>query len=289
MSLPRDLTKFILMKSSKPRPLFPRASLMVAAAILSIGAPPIARAANIFWDTDGVTSSATGGSGIWTDTGNANWFNAGSSTTTTGSNATTDYAFTPNDIAYFTGTGAEVTLGSDITLGGLVFTGISTATGNDYKISGTNKLTFATPSGARSPSLRVDLGYRATLGADVSGTVGFTKTGDGTLVLTNNANSITGPIVVKGGMLVITDGGQLGGGSAPIQVVGFANTGSPGFSGGSLYVQGTSTNALGGITINREISASGRGPGPSNNGAGIVSIGQNNFAGGISLGIGNEA
>jgi autotransporter-associated beta strand protein len=257
---------------------------MVAAALLSVGAPPAARAANIFWDTDGNASTATGGSGIWTATGNANWFAAGSATSIAGDGVTADYSFTANDYAYFTGTGASVALGSDVTLGGLVFTGISAATRNDYSISGSNKLTFATPSGARSPSLRVDHGYRATIGAEVSGTVGLTKTGNGTLVLTNNANSITGPIVIKGGSLVITDGGQLGGGSAPIQVVGYGNVGSPGFSGGSLVVQGTSVSALGGITINREITGSGRGPGAANNSASVISIGSNTFSGGVSFG-----
>jgi autotransporter-associated beta strand protein len=256
---------------------------MVAAALLSVGAPPAARAANIFWDTD-ITAGAAGGSGIWTDSGNAYWFNAGASTTITGDGVTADYSFTGNDYAYFTGTGAEVALGSDITLGGLVFTGITAATRNDYKISGSNKLTFATPSGSRSPSLRVDFGYRATLAVEVSGVSGLTKTGNGTLVLTNDANSITGPIVVKGGALVVTADGQLGGGSAPVQVVGYGNTGSPGFSGGSLVVQGTSVDALGGITINREITGSGRGPGAINNTASVISIGQNVFAGGITFG-----
>ena len=133
---------------------------MVAAALLSVGAPPIARAANIFWDVDGSTTTATGGSGLWTTTGNANWFNAGSATTVAGNDATTDYTFTANDIAYFTGTGAEVALGNDITLGGLVFTGVSFATRNDYQISGTNKLTLAKPTAQAMPSLRVDLGAR---------------------------------------------------------------------------------------------------------------------------------
>ena len=202
---------------------------MVAAALLTVGAPPAARAANIFWDAD-ATPGASGGAGIWTATGNTNWFDAGSATTITGDGTTTDYAFTANDYAYFTGTGAEVSLGSDVTLGGLVFTGVSFASRNDYLISSStaNKLTLATPSGARAPSLHVDTGIRATISAELAGTAGFTKTGNGTLVLTNNANSLTGGIFIKSGALVVTSAAQLGGGSRPILVTGMANTGSPG-------------------------------------------------------------
>lgn len=284
MSPPRDLPKFILMKSSKPRPLFSRASLMVAAALLSVGAPPIARAANIFWDTDGSATAATGGSGIWTDTGSANWFNAGSSTTTTGSNATTDYSFTANDIAYFTGTGADVSLGNDITLGGLVFTGVTFASRNDYLISSStaNKLTLAKPAGLAAPSLRVDLGARVTISAQLAGTSGFTKTGNGTLVLTNISNTLDGGIFIKGGAIVVTNAAQLGAGIRPIAVTGVAGTGNPGFTGGSLFVQ--APDAITGITFNRVISASGRGPGAVNGAGALISVGNNTFTGTVGLG-----
>jgi len=65
MSLPRDLPKSIQMKISKPRPLFSRASLMVAAALLAVGSPTPARAANFTW------TKANTGDYAWTN--KANW------------------------------------------------------------------------------------------------------------------------------------------------------------------------------------------------------------------------
>ena len=124
---------------------------MVAAALLAVGAPKPAKAANLFWDTNSDTAGI-GGAGAW-DTAATNWFNANAGTTATGLDVTSAYTFTANDYAYFTGTGASVSLGADITLGGLVFAGVTTPTLNSYAISGANKLTLATPSGARSPSV----------------------------------------------------------------------------------------------------------------------------------------
>jgi len=106
------------MKSSKSRPLFSRASLMVAATLLAVGTPKVARAANLFWDTtSGV--AGLGGTGAW-DTTTANWFNAGGATTTLGDQPTIASSFTLNDVAYFAGAvgGSNVvTLGEAITIG----------------------------------------------------------------------------------------------------------------------------------------------------------------------------
>ena len=44
-----------------------------------------------------------------------------------------------------------------------------------------------------------------------------------------------------------------------------------------------------GLTIAREISGSGRGPGAANAAGAIMSIGNNTFTGGITLGNGNDA
>ena len=75
-----------------------RATLLVAAASLSVGLAPRARAANFFWDTtSGV--AGLGGTGTW-DTTTANWFNAGTATTTDGLQPTAAIgAFTSNDVA----------------------------------------------------------------------------------------------------------------------------------------------------------------------------------------------
>ena len=93
---------------------------MVAAASLSVGLIPRARAANFFWDTNGATAGLGGATGNW-DTTTANWFNAGSATTAVGDQETAVAAFTANDVAYFAGTAGSVTLTAPITVGGLNF------------------------------------------------------------------------------------------------------------------------------------------------------------------------
>jgi len=253
---------------------------MVAAALLAVGTPKPAKAANIFWDTND-TAPGTGGTGTWMNSGSPSWVNAGSGTSITGTTAATDFASTANDIAYFTGTGAEVTLGENITVGGLVFTGVTFATRNDYKLTG-SRLTLAVPVGINAPTLRVDLGARVTIDSQLAGTSGLVKTGDGTLVLTNNTNTLDGGIFIKAGALVVTNAAQLGAGIRPIAVTGVAGTGNPGFTGGSLVVQ--APDAITGLTFNRVISASGRGPGAYNGAGALISVGNNTFTGTVGLG-----
>ena len=97
---------------------------MVAAALLSIGGtlPPSARAANLTWDNDAnsannnlSTGAGLGGAGAWGST-DLKWFDG-----------TNDIAWTDanKDIANFIGTGGAVTLGAGFTVGGLVFTGVT--------------------------------------------------------------------------------------------------------------------------------------------------------------------
>ena len=83
---------------------------MVAATLLAVGTPKVARAANLFWDTtSGV--AGLGGTGAW-DTTTANWFNAGGATTTLGDQPTIASSFTLNDVAYFAGAVGGSTMGS---------------------------------------------------------------------------------------------------------------------------------------------------------------------------------
>lgn len=254
---------------------------MAAAAFLSV-APPVARAANFFWDTNG-GSAGLGGTGTW-DTTTANWFNAGSATTTNGLQPTAAIgAFTSNDVAYFSGAAGSsntVTLGQAITIGGLNFSGLTS-----YVLDGASALTLAAPSGTPTqPTVAVASGSRVNVTAKISGTQGLLKTGNGTLVLGNSANDFTGDLLIRGGAVVITASAQLGAGTGPVMVQGFSNTGNPGFSGGSLVVQGGIT----GISVSREISASGRGPNAANASGAILSVGNNNFTGGVTLGTQTE-
>ena len=269
------------MKIQKPRPLINRASLLAAAAMLAV-APPAARAANLFWDVNGSTAGL-GGTGTW-DTTSANWFNAGSNTTASGTGATAAIgAFTTNDVAYFAGTAGTsytVTLGEAVTIGGLNFSGFT-----NYDIVGASALTLGVPAGKPAqPTVSVAGGSRVTVTAKLSGSQGLLKTGNGTLVLGNSANDFTGDLLIRGGAVVITDSAQLGAGTGPVMVQGVSNTGNPGFSGGSLVVQGGAT----GISVAREVSASGRGPNAANASGAILSVGNNNFTGGVTMGTQTE-
>ena len=257
---------------------------MVAAALLSIGStlPPSAKAANLTWDNDAnsannntTTGAGLGGAGAWGST-DLKWFDGANDIAWTDAN---------KDTAIFMGTGGSVTLGTGFTVGGLVFTGV---TSGAFSLAG-DTLTLAAPNGAVTPTVSVNTGVRATISSLVAGVSGFTKTGNGTLVLSNNGNTFTGDIAIRGGNLVITNASQLGLGTSAIAIFGFGNTGNPGFSGGSLVIQGASSSPITGLTISRELSGAGRGPGAANNSAAILSIGNNTFTGGITLGHGNEA
>ena len=180
---------------------------MVAAALLGVGISraPQAKAANLYWDNDATapgnnisTGAGLGGAGTW-DTTASEWFNG------------TDNSVWSNsglDVAYFTGTAGTVVLGGPITVGGLNF-GVG-----GYTLSGST-LTLSPPTGSNSPVISVTNNgswtNRATISSALAGTSGFTKTGNGTLVLTaDNSAGLSGDIAVKGGTLVITNANQLG-------------------------------------------------------------------------------
>ncbi|MFN5804787.1 MAG: hypothetical protein ACK467_04090, partial [Opitutia bacterium] len=140
-------------------------------------APPAARAANLFWDVNGSTAGL-GGTGTW-DTTSANWFNAGSNTTASGTGATAAIgAFTTNDVAYFAGTAGTsytVTLGEAVTIGGLNFSGLT-----NYDVVGASALTLGVPAGTPAqPTVSVAAGSRVTVTAKLSGSQGLLKTGNG--------------------------------------------------------------------------------------------------------------
>ena len=127
-------------RRQRPRGALSRASLMVAAALLGVGVStaPQAKAANLYWDAANGATTGLGGTGTW-DTTSAFW-----SSTAAGTDAAAIATFTANDIAYFTGTAGEVTLGGATTIGGLVFTGA------DFTLTGST-LTLAAPVGSTTP------------------------------------------------------------------------------------------------------------------------------------------
>ncbi|MDB6004762.1 MAG: Autotransporter-associated beta strand repeat protein, partial [Prosthecobacter sp.] len=177
------------------------------------------------------------------------------------------------DIAVFNTTPGIVTVSDElISASGLVF-------GNDGFVITGNTLTLAAAPGTTSPFINVAAFKRAQIDSIIAGTAGLTKTGNGTLAL-GGANTFSGDVVINGGALVITNQAQLGTGTTAISVNGLANAGNPGFSGGSLVLQGGTA----GMTFSRDISVVGRGPGAINNGGGLISIGNNTITGNIVLG-----
>ncbi|EDY18785.1 autotransporter-associated beta strand repeat protein [Chthoniobacter flavus Ellin428] len=247
-------------------------SWLVLSTGLTLAASATAKAASYYWDSDGnAAGNAITGAGlgdttnpfVWdTTTPLLNWWDgAGAS----------DVAWTNSfaNTAVFTGTPGTVTLNNPIAAGALTFNV------SGYTIAG-NTLTL----GGDSVIDVANLGDRETISSVIAGTDGLTKTGDGTLVLTNNANSFSGDVVINGGSVVITGPSQLGTGTTTISIGGIANTGNPGFSGGQLVLQGAGA----GMILSRDISVSGRGPGAANNSGGLISIGNNTISGHITVG-----
>jgi autotransporter-associated beta strand protein len=228
-------------------------------------------AAEFYWDSDGdatgnaIDGTNLGGTGTW-DLSATNWWEE-----------VAPDSFWLNSFAntaVFTGTSGTVTLGAPIQAGGLTFN----TTG--YTLTG-NTLTLGSLTGSPPPIINVAAYTHATIESLLAGTSGLTKTGNGTLFLTNNANSYTGDTVINAGALVITNEGQLGASTSTISINGLAQTGNPGFTGGQLVVNGASLS--GPVTMTREISISGRGPGAVNSSGGLVSVGSNTFNGDINL------
>ncbi|MBA4015748.1 MAG: hypothetical protein C0483_01025 [Pirellula sp.] len=253
------------------------ATWIVIAAIIISGTP--ASADTFYWDADQTAAgnNADTGAGLGNLVGPFTW---DLSTPNWWDGVAVDAAWiNGTDTAVFTGTSGTVTLGAPISAGRLIFNS------SGYSLAG-GTLTLAPDVGVASPVISVNgIGTGATIASLLAGTSGFTKTGDGSLTLTNNSNSFTGDIAVKSGQLVITNAGQLGLGTTAISITGVAQTGNPGFSGGALVLQGGAASASGtGITIARQVSVSGRGPGVVNNTGGLVSIGYNTLAGGLTLG-----
>jgi fibronectin-binding autotransporter adhesin len=162
--------------------LRPLAALLLPLAISS------SAHAIVYWDPDtspGNNNTATGaglgGSGTW---GSAtNWFN--------GAN---DVAWASGGDAVFTGTAGTVTLGAP-----------QTAASLSFKTNGYT-LTSSTLTAVAPATYAVDANVTATIASTIAGSATMTKTGPGTLVLSNTANTNTAD-TTGGGWRI--DGGTL--------------------------------------------------------------------------------
>ncbi len=166
------------------------------------------------------------------------------------------------------GTGAEIALGAGSLAGSLWIQDNYTFSGGDLTLT--------------SGLIRVNLAQELTLHSLLSGTAGLTLAGGGTLRLSNTANDFSGPILLAGGSLVITNPAQLGNPTGPITVLGGnptpGNTSTLGYTGGSLVLNGSA----GGISLGYDFNLEGNGPIGSRGGA-LVSIGHNTLTGTVNL------
>ena len=217
------------MKRSRSPKLISRACLFAAAALLSVGAPPSARAANIFFDQNGATAgTGATGAAAW-DTTNTFWVNASSpaiivaslsGTTISGLGTAAAYTFTNADVAYFIGgTAQTITLGTGVTLNGINDSVGETFTSNTLTLAGT------------APSITVGNAKTTTISSILAGTVGMVKDGAGTLKL-NGANTYTGATNLKDGVLNLDFAS-----STPATNI-LAAAGTLSLSGGSLTLTG---------------------------------------------------
>jgi len=253
-----------------------RNALLVASLCVAVMmAASIAPAAVVIWDVDGASGGSTGGTGTWdlNATPPLFWDNAGTMQA---------WSNTALDTALFGGTAGTVTLGEPITAGGLTF-GV-----NGYAITGSTLTLDAINSGVApviqvgSANFMTSTGVRSSISSVLAGSMGFAKTGDGTLVL-SGANTYTGATVIKGGTLSITNPNQLG---VATSTVGVFGTAAFGFQGGTLQLQGGSVNGAG-MAFTRDLALAGRG----NNtvGAALISIGNNTISGGVTFSSSSEA
>jgi fibronectin-binding autotransporter adhesin len=155
-----------------------------------------------FWDgaagakNDGVI---TGGDGLWQNSGgNDNW---------TEFDGSANAPFTDNAFAVFSGLGGTVTV--DASLGDVTASGMQFAS-DGYLIAGQDIALVASESIIRvGDGTAAGEAYTATIAANLTGVGDLIKSDLGTLALTG-ANSFAGEINVRGGELLLTNGGTLG-------------------------------------------------------------------------------
>jgi autotransporter-associated beta strand protein len=164
----------------KPKTALRSFLALAGSSLLAISS---ANAASVTWDiTPGTVGTGdgaiTGGNGIW-NTANGNW------TTDAGVNNVA-WVNTNNDIAVFAGTAGTVTLGEDITIGGLQFN--TTA----YTLAGNNLLTLNFASGDNT----ILFNNIAAAGTTISGAAGLKIGGAGNVILTAANPTVVGTLTL---------------------------------------------------------------------------------------------
>lgn len=258
------------------KPVLPKIQLspIFAVALLTCSATPSAYAIDHYWDNDGVTAGFGSAAGTWAapTTGNAS---QGWSTSVTGELLPGDVTTTTSDNLFF-GNGATGLAAGSITISGTV------AAANITFASGSGNIvldggTISAATSARTISVG---GGVHTINSVLSGGVGRTVTGAGTLVL-NGLNTFTGAVILgsasSGGTLRVNSIGNLSAASS---------LGAPTTATNGLIQIGTSTQSsileLSGSsaaqTTNRQVRV-----GANAGGSGGATIRNNNTDPGHSL------
>jgi fibronectin-binding autotransporter adhesin len=164
--------------------------VVLAALIVMPLGPAAVRGQQLTWDPTNNPTAPVGGTGAW-DTTSPIW-----------SNGVTDFVWPGGaTLAVFGGTAGTVTIApGGVSAGGLTFTATGYAVGGDtLTLIGAGVVTIAAPL-AGTTSAQIVL--TDSIGSAIGGSVGLTKAGIGTLVLTG-ANPYTGPTTVAGGTLTL--------------------------------------------------------------------------------------
>ena len=141
----------------------------------------------LVWDANGSVSGPQDGSGGW------------DSTSTTWWNGSADAAWAGGSFAVFgvsTTTNCTVTLLNDVTPSGIVFNATG---GGNYTLAGTNNILLAA-------NLTIAADGNAAIYCPLSGATNFTKTGTGSLVLSNSSPSLNGLAFINAGTLELPTG-----------------------------------------------------------------------------------
>jgi autotransporter-associated beta strand protein len=224
-----------------------RGVIYAFAAIACAIATPTARAANLYWDTNGTTSGLGNTAGTWGTSAfrasipNTIW----NGTATSNATATTsgDSLFFGSTTMALGSTASTVGIvGGGVTINTIVF-GAGQGTQGVTLSSGGGTITLAGTAPSNPPAISALNTGSNTIGAVIAGTAGMAKSGPGTLILTG-ANTYTGGTTINGGGTLQVGNGTSG--SLTSQALTFNN-------GGGTFdfrsVSAGSTQAMGALTL----------------------------------------
>ena len=181
---------------------------MAAVAALFVASP--VQAANLFWDANADTTTATGGTGTW-DTTTANW-RLGTGTGPLQAYDNTAGAMTAN----LAGTAGTLTIATGTTINvNQLLLGTSA-----YTINATDATSVLNFDGT-TPTLSQPSGRSITINANISGANGMTRTGTGSLTLNGN-NTFNGFNALTNDTFALTLGTNTALGTGNVSITGGA-------------------------------------------------------------------